>query len=112
MSVAGRNMVRGSSLTTYHPEETDDAIDWGQPVLEEVKVELLPATDEVAREVFGADRRVELTAMVPSSWDLLEKDGVVVNDGAYAGENLRVTARRPLGRYAEVGLERTTEAIP
>lgn len=110
MSLAGLNARHGSTLSVYRPTVGDDSVNWGSAVFAAVRLELLPMTDEVAREVFGSDARVE--CMVLTTLDVRKSDGIVVSAGTYAGSRFRVMEAKPFRRFTQLGLERTTEPIP
>lgn len=116
MSVAGMNRM-GDQCAVYRAIETtvNGALDrdWttSNPVLD-VRMRLLPITDEIARQVFGAESHAEVQAVVPIDWDIRPKDGIGVTTGDYTNRRFIVEGRRPLGRYAELALVATEEWFP
>jgi len=110
VSVEGRNAIRGSTLSVYRPTDGNDAVTWtAVTALADVKLELYPVIDEIARKVFGAD--VEVETMALTALDIRKKDGLVVSAGTYAGTRFRVTAAKPFKRFTQLALAATTEAI-
>lgn len=110
MSIEGRNAHRGSMVSVYRPTEGDDSIAWGDPTHRQIRLELTPVTDELSRQVFGANARVECMAL--TTLDIRKSDGVVVSTGPYGGSRFRVTAALPFRKFTQLGLQSTTEAIP
>lgn len=123
MSVAGRNAIRGVPGTFWRAERTAAATGGGQMVTrwrklvgrDGVRLELLPSTDRVMREVFGPETAATLMAMVDvrtGATDPAPGDVFVPASGHYAGLFLAVTAALPLGgRATQVALA-STEAGP
>jgi hypothetical protein len=114
MSIAKRNARFGSTFTVYRPTVGDDSIAWGSAILTGIKLEVLPATDEIARRIFGAEARVEFTVLAQA--DIRKGDGLVATAGSYSGSRFRVAAAPPYAgfteQFVELGLVATTEAIP
>lgn len=111
MSIAGRNQVYGSTLTVYRPTEGDDAVSWAAVSgLTGFKMDLMPVTDEIRRNVFGEDARVEVMALDHTS-TIQKRDGVVVTAGKHAGERFRVASALQFHTFTQLGLVATTEAI-
>ena len=123
MSIAGRNRIRGSTVQVYRPQKLEGT--GGQqarvPVklLEGVRLELIPITDEIAVKVFGVTERIELSTMA-DGWTGIEKgDLFAVTAGTYAEKVFAVVAARPLGataanpdgRFKELGLAASLETL-
>ena len=116
MSIAARNRLRGSTCQVHRPLTVEGT--GGQAVvlypllLVDTPIELLPVTDEIARQIFGLDDRIDCSALVPRSLGIARGDGVAVSDGAHAGERFFVLAARQLGDYRrgyiELALQATT----
>lgn len=116
MSVAGRNMVIGSTLTVYRSTKTAGTggqtnVSWAA-VLTAVRWELHTLTAEMLEQVFGQGSQVELVAFEDDAATVLLNDGVVVTAGKHAGKKFRVHRTRLGRKYLEIGLKSTVEAIP
>jgi hypothetical protein len=115
MSIAGRNHFRGSTVHVMRPfraegEGAQTAETWVAHRTN-LRIELLAASDEVARRIFGEEADIQVAAIVPASTEIANNDGVIVTSGEYAGQRFRVVAARSLKRFIELGLQSTTETI-
>lgn len=112
MSVAGRNAAYGSTVNVFRPTEGDDSVSWAAVSgLTSIKLDLMPVTDEIRRDVFGGDTNIELMALDPSR-TILKRDGVVVTAGTHSGERYRVESALLFHKFTQLGLRATTEPIP
>jgi hypothetical protein len=109
VSIDAINARWGSTVTVYRPTEGDDTITWGSAVLTAIKLDLMPVTNEIAREVFGADVKVE--CMVLTTSDIRKGDGLVVTAGTHSGTRWRVNAALVFRKFSQLAAVRTTEAI-
>lgn len=119
MSIATRNRIRGAACDVYRPLPLEGT--GGQTLtvfcllLSAERLELLPVTDEIAREIFGLDERVECSVLVSAARGIAQGDGIAVTTGPHAGRRFRVLATRQLGDYrrgwVECALALTTEAF-
>lgn len=111
MSIQGRNATLGSTVTVYRPTEGDDSITWSAVSgLSSFKLDLMPVTDEIRRNVFGATANVETMAL-DHTRSVLKGDGVVVTAGTHSGERFRVASALQFHTFTQLGLVATTEAI-
>lgn len=115
MSVSGRNHFRGSTVHVMRPfkgegEGGQSAIVWVAHRTN-LKMELLAASDEIARRIFGEEADIQVAAVVPATTEIKNEDGIIVTEGEYAGQRFRVVGRRSLKKYLELGLQSTTEEI-
>lgn len=115
MSIAGRNAIRGTPGTFWRAERAAAAVGGGTMQTrwrtlagrDAVRLELLPSTDRVLREVFGAATEATLMAMVDArtgAADPIPGDVFVPASGHYAGLFLEVVAALPFGRATQVAL--------
>lgn len=70
----------------------------------------MPVTDEIRRNVFGADANVETMAL-DHTRSILKGDGVVVTAGTHTGERFRVVSALVFHTFTQLGLQSTTEPI-
>jgi hypothetical protein len=115
MSVLGRNAVRGSTLTVYRPTKANStggqvSVTWAA-VLSAIKWEMYTLTQEVLRQIFGADSEVDVVAFAAHDTDVRLEDGVVVTAGTWVSNNFRVVKLRRSRKYLEIGLRKTAEVI-
>lgn len=111
MSIQGRNARVGSTLTVYRPTEGDDSVSWAAVSgLTGVKMDLMPVTDEVRRNVFGGDSNIEVMALDHTK-TIAKRDGVVVTAGDHSGRRFRVESALLFHTFIQLGLVATTEAI-
>jgi hypothetical protein len=110
MSIQGRNATYGSTISAYRPTEGDDTITWGSPILTGFRLDLMPVTDEIRRNVFGADANIETMAL-DHTRTMLKGDGVVVTAGTHSGKRFRVASALVFHTFTQLGLRATTEAI-
>jgi hypothetical protein len=111
MSIQGRNATYGSTVTVYRPTEGDDAVTWAAVSgLTGFKLDLMPVTDEVRRNVFGVDANIETMAL-DHTRTILKKDGLVVTAGTHTGTRWRVASALVFHKFTQLGLVATTEAI-
>jgi hypothetical protein len=116
VSVAGRNAIKGSTLTVYRGAKTpgtggQTTTTWSA-VLSNIKWELHTLTSDLVQQVFGMGSNVELVSFAEASANVLPQDGVVVSACTYTGTRYRVVKTRRSRKYLEIGLKSTTEAIP
>jgi hypothetical protein len=111
VSIQGRNATFGSTVTVYRPTEGDDSVTWPTTVLSAFKLDLMPVTDEVRRNVFGADANVETMALDHTK-TLIKGDGIVVTAGTHSGAKFRVASALRFHTFTQLGLRATTETIP
>jgi hypothetical protein len=111
VSIQGRNATFGSTVTVYRPTEGDDSVTWPTTVLSAFKLDLMPVTDEVRRNVFGADAAIETMAL-DHTRTVLKGDGVVVTAGTHSGKRFRVASALVFHTFTQLGLRATTETIP
>ncbi len=114
MSVHGRNRWRGVRCT--HRRATETRVSgslqkaWADASTD-LRLELLPITEERAREIFGAEEKIELSAVIAAGVDVRLKDGITPLAGDYSGKNFLCVARRPFHKLAELGFKTTTESF-
>jgi hypothetical protein len=121
MSLAGMIARRGSLVTVYHGVDlrsSDGGSTRTYPTnTPDTRMLLEDLSDELARRVFGAETKATVRALVTDATVVLTKgDGIVVTDGAHAGETFRIAGQLPqsagASRHREVALVATTERIP
>jgi hypothetical protein len=111
VSIAGRNATYGSTVTVYRPTEGDDSVTWSAVSgLTGFKLDLMPVTDEVRRNVFGADANIETMAL-DHTRTVLKGDGIVVTAGTHSGKRFRAASALVFHKFTQLGLVATTEAI-
>jgi hypothetical protein len=111
MSIQGRNAAFGSTVAVWRPTQGDDSITWAAVSgLSAIKLDLMPVTDEVLREVFGVDSKIEVMALDPSKL-ILKGDGLVVSAGTHTGSKFRVEQTLIFHKFTQLGLRATTETI-
>lgn len=111
MSIQGRNATFGSTVTVYRPTEGDDSVTWSAVSgLTAFKLDLMPVTDEVRRNVFGADANIETMAL-DHTRTILKGDGIVVTAGTHSGKRFRAASALVFHKFTQLGLRATTEAI-
>jgi hypothetical protein len=111
MSIAGRNTTFGSTVAVYRPTEGDDSVTWAAVSgLSAFKLDLMPVTDEVRRDVFGVEANVETMAL-DQTRTVLKGDGIVVTAGTHSGKRFRVASALVFHKFTQLGLVATTEPI-
>lgn len=111
MSIQGRNATFGSTVSAYRPTVGDDSITWSVVSgLTGFKLDLMPVTDEIRRNVFGEDALVETMAL-DHTRTIVKGDGLVVTAGTHSGERFRVSSALQFHTFTQLGLVSTTEAI-
>jgi hypothetical protein len=109
VSIDAINARWGSTVSVYRPTETDDSITWGSAIFTSLKLDLMPVTNEIAREVFGADVKVE--CMILTTSDIRKGDGLVVTAGTHSGTRWRINASLVFRKFNQLAAVRTTETI-
>ena len=124
MSLAGRNAMRGSTVTVYRPtvsRATDGSGShtYGAPIATGLKLTLDKIAAEFAQKLFGevADLHVDAIHSELDQVVFQTDDAVVVTNGFLAGEKYLVKGllhhdAGSRSAHQELGLRRTTEAIP
>jgi len=111
VSIAGRNATFGSTVAVYRPTTGDDSVTWAAVSgLSALKLDLMPVTDRIRRDVFGESANIETTAL-DHTQSILKGDGIVVTAGTHSGERFRVESALRFHTFTQLGLIATTEAI-
>jgi hypothetical protein len=111
MSIQGRNATYGSTVAVYLATEGDDSVTWAAVSgLTAFKLDLMPVTDEIRRNVFGADANIETMAL-DHTRTIVKGHGIVVTAGTHVGKRFRVASALVFHTFTQLGLRATTEAI-
>jgi hypothetical protein len=98
-------------VTVYRPTEGDDAVSWSAVSgLTGFKLDLMPVTDEVTRQVFGNEANIETMAL-DHTRTILKRDGIVVTAGTHTGTRFRVASALVFHKFTQLGLVSTSEPI-
>jgi hypothetical protein len=123
MSIAGRNALRGAVVTLYRGVRFPSVVGGGAQTTRwralagrlRFRLELLPQTEEILQQVFGAEAGVQLMAMVSRRAGAIDPepgDVLAVETGRYGNERFTVVKTMLLERATQVGLASTTETVP
>lgn len=118
MSLAGLRTIRGSTVTIKRATETqkdeaDVALSWAVVATAvAMRIEPLGLRYQKALErEYGTDIKAERLGYGDVAQDLKEKDGIIVTDGKYAGDHLKVLTVQNMGGQLEVVLQLTGETF-